>query len=269
MIKPLSVGDVVSAGLRIYRDNFNKYFKLALIGYVWVFVPVYGWAKFSAMMGVISRLAFKEVSEEPESVRDAQRYVNPRKWYFFATGLLVSLIISGAFIPYLLVFGMVLAIIGTLFSEGSFGVVGIILMTILGIAAILVFIFGLIWLISKLFLVELPLAIEENANAASTIIRSWQLTKGSVGRIQLIVFLVFLICVPISVVSNIVGIILQIAIGAAIENAPGLALLGGMFYLAFIFACAALLLPIWQSVKAVIYYDLRMRREGMGINLRK
>lgn len=269
MMKPLSVGDVVSAGLRIYRDNFKKYFKLALIGYLWVFVPVYGWAKFSAMMGVVARLAFKEVSEEPEAVRDAQRYVNPRKWYFFATGLLVSLIISGAFIPYLMIFGIIFGIIGVVFSESSSGVVGIILITVLVIAAILVFIFGMIWLISKLFLVELPLAIEDNVNAASTIGRSWQLTKGSVGRIQLIVFLVFLICVPISLVSNIVGAILQVAIGAAIENAPILAGLGGLFYLAFIFACAALLLPIWQSVKAVIYYDLRMRREGMGIDLRK
>ena len=269
MMKPLSVGDVVSAGLRIYRDNFKKYFKLALIGYLWIFVPIYGWAKFSAMMGVIARLAFKEVSEEPESVRDAQRYVNPRKWNFFVAGLLVSLIISGACIPYLMMFGIFFTIIGMMFSGASPGVVGIILNAVLVIAAILVFVFGMIWLISKLFLVELPLAIEDNANASSTIGRSWQLTKGSVGRIQLIVFLVFLICIPISLVSNIVGVILQFTIGAAMENLPGLALLGGLFYLAFIFACAALLIPIWQSVKAVIYYDLRMRREGMGINLRK
>ena len=95
-------------------------------------------------------------------------------------------------------------------------------------------------------LVELPLAIEENSNAATTIGRSWQLTKGSVGRIQLIVFLVFLICAPISIVSNVVGALLQVAIGSAMVNAPELAVLGGLFYLAFIFAFAALLLPIWQ-----------------------
>lgn len=269
MMKPLSVGDVVSAGLRIYRDNFKKYFRIALIGYLWILVPVFGWAKFSAMMGVISRLAFKEVSEEPESIRDAQRYVDPRKWYFFATGLLVSLIISGAFIPYLMIFGIFFGIIIAIFSQSLSGVVGSILMIVLAIAAFLVFIFGLIWLISKLFLVELPLAIEENSNAATTIGRSWQLTKGSVGRIQLIVFLVFLICTPISLVSYIVGGVLQASIGAAMENAPGLATLGGLFYLAFLFVSSALILPIWQSVKAVIYYDLRMRREGMGINLRK
>ena len=31
-MKPLSVGNVISAGLRIYRDNFKNYYRLALIG---------------------------------------------------------------------------------------------------------------------------------------------------------------------------------------------------------------------------------------------
>jgi hypothetical protein len=29
------------------------------------------------------------------------------------------------------------------------------------------------------------------------------------------------------------------------------------------------MIPFWQSIKAVVYYDLRVRREGMGMNLRK
>ncbi|GFZ94066.1 hypothetical protein [Okeania sp. KiyG1] len=29
------------------------------------------------------------------------------------------------------------------------------------------------------------------------------------------------------------------------------------------------LLPFWQAIKAVVYYDLRTRREGMGLQLRK
>jgi hypothetical protein len=27
-------------------------------------------------------------------------------------------------------------------------------------------------------------------------------------------------------------------------------------------------MPFWQSIKAVIYYDLRSRREGLGLQLR-
>jgi hypothetical protein len=28
-------------------------------------------------------------------------------------------------------------------------------------------------------------------------------------------------------------------------------------------------MPFWQTIKAVIYYDLRTRREGMGLELRE
>ena len=268
-MKPLSVGNVVSAGLRIYRNNFKKYFKLAFFGYLWILVPIYGWAKFSAMTGIISRLAFKEIVEQPETVRDAQRYANPRMWNFLVAGLLVSLILFGAIIPYALIIGIVLGIAGALFDGSSLGVLGTIVISLVSVAAILLFIFGIIWLFSKLFLVELPLAIEENANATNTIKRSWQLTKGSVGRIQLIVFLVFLISLPIGIAINILGAILQVIAGTALENNSALAGIGSLFYIVFLFGASAFILPLWQSVKAVIYADLRVRREGMGIDLRK
>ncbi|WP_019508643.1 hypothetical protein [Pleurocapsa sp. PCC 7319] len=266
-MKPLSVGNVVSAGLRIYRDNFKKYFKLAFFGYLWIFVPIYGWAKFSAMMGLIARLAFGEVAEKPEAIKDAQRHIKPRMWDFFVAGILVSLIFSAAIIPYFIVLGIIGAIIGTIAGQGS-SVLPIIFILVM-IAAILFFIFGMIWLISRLFLVELPLAIEENITSVNTISRSWQLTKGSVGRIQLIVFIAFLISLPIGIAVQIFSFILQVMIGAGLENAPGFAGIGVLLYLVLLIGSGALMIPFWQAIKAVIYYDLRLRREGMGIDLRK
>lgn len=266
-MKPLSVGNVVSAGLRIYRDNFKKYFKLAFFGYLWVFVPVYGWAKYSAMMGLISRLAYKEAAEQPEAVRDAQRHIKPKMWSFLVAGIFVSLIICSAIIPYSIVFGILGAGLGFIVEQNSR--IGLIMMGLLTIAALLFFIFGFLWLVSRLFLVELPLAVEENVTATSTIRRSWDLTKGSVVRIQLVVLIGFLISIPILLVTNITSFILQITIGAGLENAPGFAAIGGILYLLLIIAGGALLIPFWQAIKAIVYYDLRVRREGMDINLRK
>ncbi len=266
-MKPLSVGNVVSAGLRIYRDNFKKYFKIAFLGYLWVFVPVYGWAKYSAMMGLISRLAYGEAAEQPEAVRDAQRHIKPKMWSFLMAGILVSLIIFGAIIPYSIVIGIAGFVVGFISAQGS--TIGTIISILFSIAAFLFFIFGFIWLISRLFLAELPLAVEENITATSTISRSWDLTKGSVGRIQLVVLLGFLISIPILLVTNIASFVLQIAIGAGLENAPGFAAIGGILYLLIAVAGGALLIPFWQAIKALVYYDLRVRREGMGINLRK
>lgn len=264
-MKPLSVGNIVSAGLRIYRDNFKKYFKLAFFGYLWIFVPVYGWAKFSAMMGLISRLAFGEVAENPEAIKDAQRHIKPKMWDFFVAGILVSLIIFGAIIPYFIIFGIFGAIVGVVLGQNSAAaaIIGI----LLGIAAVLTFIFGFIWLISRLFLVELPLGVEENITAVKTISRSWELTKGSVGRIQLVVFLAFLISLPIYIVVNLFSAILQGMIGVGLENVPGLAGIGLLLYFAIIIASGALMIPFWQAIKAVIYCDLRVRREGMGMDL--
>ncbi|MGL6339598.1 MAG: DUF975 domain-containing protein [Waterburya sp.] len=265
-MNPLSVGNVVSAGLRIYRDNFKKYFKLAFFGYLWIFVPVYGWAKYSAMMGLISRLAFREISEQPEAVKDAQRHIKPKMWNFLAAGFLVGLIFLGAIIPYFIVVTIFFGIIGAILGQSTAATGIIILLTVI---AILLFVFGLIWLISRLFLVEMPIAVEENASPINAISRSWQLTKGSIGRIQLVVFLAILISAPIAILINVVSVILQFAISAGLENSPGLAALGSLLYLAVIIAGGALMIPFWQAIKAVVYYDLRVRREGMGIDLRK
>jgi hypothetical protein len=266
-MKPLSVGNVVSAGLRIYRDNFKQYFKLAFLGYLWILVPVYGWAKYSAMMGTIARLAYQEVIEQPEATRDAQRYVKPKMWNFLVAGILVGLILFVAIIPFSIIIGLVVALTGFIFNQNS--AVGTVVGVLLVIAALLLFVFGLLWIISRLFLVELPLAVEENVTATSTISRSWNLTKGFVGRIQLVVLIGFLISVPILLVTNIASFIFQTIIGAGLENAPSLEAIGGILSLVIVFAGGALMIPFWQAIKAVVYSDLRVRREGMGIDLRK
>ena len=301
-MEPLSVGNVISAGLRIYRDNFKKYFQLAFLGYLWIFVPIfilgaigtiavgvlgqsaassilvllivtavacliYGCAKYYAIAGLISRLAYHEIAEQPEAVKDARRYIKPKMWKFLIAGILFSLILFGAFVAYLLIVTVVGGIIGLIFSQDS--PAAAIVSIIFAITMVLLAIFGFIWLFSRLFLIELPIAVEENVGATNSISRSWELTKSSVGRIQLAVFLAFLVSIPIVLIINIVSFVLQIAIGAGIESNPSLATIAIILYVLITLAGGAFMVPFWQSIKAVIYYDLRVRREGMGINLRK
>jgi hypothetical protein len=49
----------------------------------------------------------------------------------------------------------------------------------------------------------------------------------------------------------------QIAVGLFFLVAIVFSLLGNIF-----------IMPFWQSLKTVIYYDLRSRREGLGLQLR-
>lgn len=268
-MKPLTAGNVISAGLRIYRDRFFDYFKLAFTGYLWILVPIYGWAKYSAMMGLISRLAFGEVTEKPESIKDARRFVKPRMWSFFGAGILVALIIFFAMIALGMIWGMAIAIFGTAVGQNP-SAASILIVILLVLGGLLLFIFSLTWLISRLLMVELPLAIEENVNATDAISRSWQLTKGSIFRLQLIILLAFFISCPISIAIQLASGIVQLVLGAILASSPELfGFFLVLFTLVISFAGGALLIPFWQSIKAVIYYDLRVRREGLGLNLEK
>ncbi|MEC4985026.1 MAG: DUF975 domain-containing protein [Oscillatoria sp. PMC 1068.18] len=272
---PLSVGNIVSAGLRIYRDRFKTYYGLAFKAYLWLLVPIYGWAKFAAISGQISRLAYNEVREQPETVKDAEHHVMRKMWGFFLAGILTSLIIFGifclGFIILGIIFGVAIAAIGGINSQPS--VSSIIIVSVISIVVILLFFLGYIWVYSRFSIVELPIAVEENISATSAIGRSWNLTKGFVPRLVGVFTVAFLITLPISIVIQIATTILQLALTPLVDpNSPnpnsGLFLF--LFYLIFVlitFVSGALLIPFWQTVKAVLYYDLRTRKEGLGLQM--
>lgn len=264
--EPLSVGNVVSAALRIYRDRFKVYWGLAFTAYLWLLVPIYGWAKYSALSALISRLAYSEVIERPETVDEARRHVMPRMWSFLGAGFLVGLIVTVVMFVSIFVFSF---FGGVLFAILGQNTTASIVLVLLGIVAFIVFLVGYIRLVSRLFIVEMPLAMEENVTATSTISRSLQLTKGFAGRLQWIVFVAFLISLPISIVVQIVTTIFQVVLSALFSsNSPTFALLYLLLVLAVSLASGSLLIPFWQSIKAIIYYDLRSRREGLGLQLR-
>ncbi|MER3493943.1 MAG: DUF975 domain-containing protein [Mastigocladus sp. ERB_26_2] len=270
-IEPLSLGNVITAGIRIYRSHLKDYFLLALKAYVWLLVPIYGWAKFYALSALISRLTFAELVNQPESISSGQRFVNSRLWQFLINMLLMLLLGMGILISVVIVFaifGVLSAVlVGGLNQQANTGVY-----LILGLLAFVVGILALIavlWITTRFYLVEVPLAIEDNVDGTSTISRSWELTKGYVWRIILISFVAFLITLPIQIVVQIISTIVQLIFTPLLEQNSGLfRLLFAVIILALSFASGAVVLPFWQAIKAVIYYDLRSRREGLGLKLR-
>ena len=262
---PLSVGNVVSASLRIYRDHFKSYFGLAFVAYLWLLVPIYGWAKYSAIAGLISRLAFGEVSENPETVSDARREVNPRMWSFFGAGILTFLIylgvsLVGAIAIFFVGFG----------ARAIFGQNGTIIAGLLIVVAVIAFLIIYIRIISRLLVVEVPLAVENNMTASSAIARSWELTKGSVGRIQWIVFVGILVSLPLTtILPGIFGALVGGLLPAFLDpNSSLFLIVSNLLTLPVSFGCGALVTPFWQALKAVVYYDIRSRKEGLGLQIR-
>ena len=270
-LKPLSVGNVVSAGLRLYRDHFKLYLGIAFRACLWALLPIYGWAKFSANSALISRLAFRELSERPETVTQARRHINPRMWSFFFAGILVILIFWGAMIGLSVLFGIVASVLpiqamvmGFLFNPDPVKIgIFLLLALVIGIALM----FGYIWLYSRLSIVELPLAIENNVDATSTIGRSWLLTKGFVLRLVGIFFVAYIITIPIAAIVQVVSWIVQVVFAAILSDSGFFGWLYFLLNLALFLGGLAFPIPFWQAIKAVIYYDLRSRREGMDLQL--
>lgn len=258
---PLSIGNVVTGGIRLYRDHFQEYYPIALIGYLWVIVPVYGWAKYAAMHGLIARLAFREAIERPETVQQARQQVEPRMWTFLGAGCLIFLIAIGVMFAGSFALGLILGLIGAILGENS-GLA--ILLSFLGGLALLVLYVGLY---TKLSIVELPIAID-NLGATDSINRSWKLTGGLTGRLIGVYVLTFIISIPIFIVIQLGVWILSFIFSTILPtDIPIFSLLNIVLSLGIAFAGGAVLIPFWQSIKAILYYDLCSRQEGMGLNL--
>jgi hypothetical protein len=308
---PFTIGNVVSAGVRLYRDRLGAYFGIAFVAVLWWLLPllpivlatifigitasgngnsvgivisvlvflvslvvwIYGIAKSLANTALISRLAFRHLTNQPETISDARQNVMPRTWTFLGMQLTVI------FILFIINFGLSIAqttLIGIgllVIPESS------ILAAIYTVAINLVSFIVYLWFYSHFFIPEVPLAIEKNISTGGTISRSCNLATGSVWRIQGIIIVTTLITIPLYILAALPLILTfaQLIGGLLIGNTDFISLLpmflsGGVSLIVTILLFGLVnifVVPLWQSIKAVIYYDLCSRREGLDLELKK
>ncbi|MCC5603038.1 hypothetical protein [Nostoc favosum] len=264
-IQPLSIGNVVSAAVRLYRSHLKSYLNLAAIAHLWILVPIYGWAKYAAISGLISRLAFGELIYQPESVQAASSHVNPRLWSFFRVGLQVAISLFVIYFGLAIVGGILAALLGIVLGS-ILGTSGIVVATTLAIIVTVgIVLLGLIWFYSRWVVAEVPLAVEENINGGESVARSWELTKASVLRIVGIVLVAFFVTLPLVFVLNYIPslFLLKLEQGSTIYSI--------VYFISWIGSLVGgvIVMPFWQALKAVLYLDLRSRREGLGLQLRE
>ncbi len=255
-LQPLTIGNVVSASLQLYRSHLKTYLGIAAIAHLWLLVPIYGWAKYAQLSGVISRLAFQELINQPESADTAKRQLQPLKWSFWVIGIRVSLWMLGVYLGAAIVGGILLAILSAVLGPAGAGI-GMILLVV----AVIV---SLIRVYSRLVVAELPLAVEAGVNGAQSVKRSWEITKSAIVRIQGVVLVAILVTLPLIAVFNYLPSLLQIGMDPESSTYQMLTLIGFITSL----IGGTLVMPFWQALKAVLYFDLRNRREGLGLNLR-
>lgn len=269
-LKPLSVGNVVTAAIQLFRSHFKQYLGLTLKSYLWILVPLYGWAKFLMIHAMISRLAFGDLTGQPESEAEARNQLEDKKWGFLGLAFLVGLISGGVFLAFYFAL-IILVLIGVAIVAvvGQENIAVLVILVILGLIALGLFLVAMTWFYSRLMISELPLAIESVSNAASSVGRSWELTKGYVLRIQGIVIVAFLMTLPLQVITQALAFIFQIFLARFFSEESPIFLLISLLVSYLIGVVSSLfVVPFWQAIKAVIYYDVRNRTEGLGLELR-
>lgn len=305
---PLNPGDVVSAALRLYKDRFKTFFQLAILATLWLMAGIvglvlaiailtgigagvggdvgaiigglvgllvgfasllYGSAKYYALSSVIGRLSFQDLVNQPETSLEARRQVAPRLGQFLLLGFLLLLAYMASYMVGSLVamiaggsVGFLTAgILTALINQTVGGIMGVFLGILIGLGILLI---ALIWVASRLFIAEVVLAIEPQQDAGGSMTRSWELTQAAIVRIQVVFLATFLIQLPLLLVTNFIPSILlellpadDVVYGITALLSLLLSLVGSM-----------VVLPLWQAVKGVLYYDLRSRREGLDLALR-
>ncbi|MBD1919805.1 hypothetical protein H6F77_01555 [Microcoleus sp. FACHB-831] len=133
------------------------------------------------------------------------------------------------------------------------------------VAAIIFAVLG--WITLRLFIGDLPLAIEKNITLREAVSRSWQLTKGYLGHIQAIQALYILVLVPLLMLTTTISIVLFYPLVRILPVSL-------YFFIPWVagistgFLIGVIAIPPWQAIKAVFYYEVRNYKEGLGLELR-
>jgi hypothetical protein len=301
----LTVGNVISASVTLYKSNFKRYFQVSLRATAWVIAMVlaavvltfiggilygvtnsflialplgvigigvilYCLARYATDRAVIARLAYQELIDRPETISTATQALTPRSWGFLRLAWLLGLyIFLVAFIGYILLaigIGVCAGIIGAFKLTSNPVALG--LGVIVSIGLVLLFIFTIVRYYSYWFIAELPLAIELTNSARFSMRRSKELSRNMVRRLQVIIVIAILITLPISVIGNAPSLIGQFMANPTLSpdlatQSKGNMLMFGGFFVGV--ASELIVVPFWQAIKAVIYYDLRNRREGSDL----
>jgi hypothetical protein len=242
LVGSLTIGNIATIAVRLYKNHFKEYFGLSALSAVWTIIPVYGWARSAAIQGAIARLAFGDLTGDRESSHTAMQHTNQRMWSFLGISLLVWL----PFTLFLFGINLVLAPL-----ENPLWI-SILSSVLSGVLALIYF--------PLLFLAEVILAVEGNILTIASIKRNWQLSRRSIWRIQRVMVLAFIMTLPVTALTDYLPELLRI-----IFPEPSMSLSPINLILLSVMG-AVIVNPFWQAIKAVLYCDLRNRQEGLDLN---
>ena len=223
----------------------------------------------SILTGLLIVTVSRTILGRKASLSDVWQRTKPRVWALIGQAVIIQLIfiaVLAAAIGVFLALFLGLRIPDLVDSASPDDAVGTILLTILGLLVLVALVgLGMFALYCKLSLAPAALILE-NVGVFEGISRSWALTRGYFWRVVGIQILSFLI---MSCASAIVTTPISMLAGVLTAAAPSAQILAlGMSVLLGNIVTAATL-PFDSAVNALIYTDLRMRSEGLDVELRR
>lgn len=277
LLRPLSVGELLDAAFRLARRLYSTLVTLQLMAAViplavGMYIAASGMSAenpaaalpitfvtsvvnlvFASLASgaaslVISEAYLGRVLRAPDAVRRAL----PRIGTIISTSLLTSLVAGVCLIPFLVIVGGSAAV--ARLAQGASGAVVALLGVGVGVASLAL----PAWVLTGFALQVICAVLEPALDGMGAMRRSWALTKGFRARI-------FLIFVALIVIFVVVFSVLAMLFALAVPSRDSaMAQVSAVVLQTLV---SLLVLPVLYSVLTLLYYDLRVRKEGFDLEM--
>ncbi|MGL5081796.1 MAG: hypothetical protein ACRC8A_09945 [Microcoleaceae cyanobacterium] len=209
-------------------------------------------------LALISRLVYRELTNQPETPRTGRQQISFQHWRFFRLQLFLSFLLSAVSLGLQIAQVCLLLPIQLIFEAES-------LATVLGGYLALASYGIYLWFYAHWFISEVILAVESNVSSSAAIEQSWDLSKRNSFRILLVVIVASLITIPLyfgviflALITLLPAIIITVQSGDWTSLAAQASLWVSIAWAFFLFMTLGFLVaPAWQVLKGVVYYELR------------
>lgn len=266
------LGNLLTVSLQLYRLRFRAYALQSLAAWLWLGIPLWGWAESCAISATLAQSAYQDLLDDPVAIADLKRPIQRKKWHLLLMNLWIILRIVGAVVIATLLLGLILTVI-----EFTIGIPGYRdsaredspAQLAVGFVALACWYFTGIWSYQSAWLAAVAAAIAQDFKPFAAIKRSRTLTRTAPRRSLALLFLVqtatFFGSFLFAYLSTIfVAIALRfLPLAPNLKMTIALTVWAGLSGLT-----AVLTFPFWQTTKATFYYFLRNQQEGMDLTLR-
>lgn len=219
--------------------------------------------------GALTNAIARSYLGQPTSVLGAYQLGAGRISALIGAGLLVSLFGVIAFAIFFAIYiGAIFLIVGVASAgESSFAVVAAVLGVIAVFGLLLVALIGLLFLWLRFLFITQAIVVEEKG-AFAAIARSWRLIRGSFWRtLGIYLLLTLLVQVIVGVPVGTASFAINSAIGSPTDPLDNFVLRQSLINI-IAYTAQILILPLQLTAFTLLYYDLRVRKEGYDLELR-